>query len=32
MQFKNEIEAQQAENYIKDKLDSAVVAEEFKQA
>lgn len=30
MQFKNEIEAQQAENYIKDKLGSALNAEEFK--
>lgn len=31
MQFKNEIEAQQAENYFIDKLDSAVNAEEYKQ-
>ncbi|CDW74770.1 protein kinase domain containing protein [Stylonychia lemnae] len=31
MQFKNEIEAQQTENFYKDKLDSAVNAEEFKQ-
>lgn len=31
MQFKSEIEAQQAENYFIDKLDSAVNAEEYKQ-
>jgi hypothetical protein len=31
MQFKNELEAQQTENFYLDKLDSAVNAEEFKQ-
>ena len=31
MQFKNEIEAQQTENYFLDKLESAVQGEEFKQ-
>lgn len=31
MQFKNEIEAQQSENYYLDRLDSAVNAEEYKQ-
>ncbi len=31
MQFKQEIEAQQSENFFIDKLDSAVTAEEYKQ-
>jgi len=31
MQFKNEIEAQQTENFYLDKLDNAVNAEEYKQ-
>lgn len=30
-QFKQEIEAQQTENFYLDKLDSAVTAEEYKQ-
>lgn len=30
LQFKQQVEAQQSENYYKDKLDSAVNAEEFK--
>lgn len=30
MQFKNEMESQQQDNYIKDKLGSALNAEEFK--
>ncbi len=31
MQFKQEVEAQQSENYFLDKLDSAETAEEYKK-
>lgn len=31
MQFKQEVEAQQSENYVLDKLDNAERAEEYKQ-